>query len=75
MAERYNAGYIHDQFATNSIYGGHEFVDADNYDKLEALLLELIDIEGPQPGHVMWYEKVTRALCICDPVGKGYPEQ
>jgi hypothetical protein len=29
---------------------------------LYALLAELIDIEGPQPGHVMWYRKVQAAL-------------
>ena len=29
---------------------------------LEALLTELIDIEGPQPGHVMWAKKVAAAL-------------
>ncbi len=30
--------------------------------KLESLLRELTDIEGPQPGHVMWYRKVQEAL-------------
>ena len=29
---------------------------------LEGLLRELIDIEGPQPGHVMWFRKVQEAL-------------
>ena len=33
-------------------------------EKLEALLRELIDIEGPQPGHVMWYRKVCESLGI-----------
>jgi hypothetical protein len=33
---------------------------------LEALLHELIDIEGPQPGHVMWYRKVQHALRAAD---------
>lgn len=32
--------------------------------QLEALLRELLDIEGPQPGHVMWYRKVCDALGI-----------
>lgn len=30
--------------------------------ELEALLTELIDIEGPQPGHIEWYRKVLAAL-------------
>jgi hypothetical protein len=30
--------------------------------ELEALLHELIDIEGPQPGHINWYRKVQGAL-------------
>lgn len=30
--------------------------------ELEALLMELTDIEGPQPGHVKWYHKVQTAL-------------
>ena len=30
--------------------------------ELEGLLTELIDIEGPQPGHVMWARKVEAAL-------------
>lgn len=30
--------------------------------ELIALLTELIDIEGPQPGHVMWFRKVRAAL-------------
>jgi hypothetical protein len=29
---------------------------------LEALLCELIDIEGPQPGHIEWYRRVQAAL-------------
>ena len=29
---------------------------------LEAALRELIDIEGPQPGHVMWARKVAALL-------------
>lgn len=29
---------------------------------LLALLEELIDIEGPQPGHVMWARKVQAAI-------------
>lgn len=27
-----------------------------------ALLQELIDIEGPQPGHVMWFENVKAVI-------------
>lgn len=30
--------------------------------ELLALLKELIDIEGPQPGTVMWHEKVKKAI-------------
>jgi hypothetical protein len=30
--------------------------------ELIALLAELINIEGPQPGHVAWYQKVRAAL-------------
>lgn len=30
--------------------------------ELLALLQELIDIEGPQPGHVMWANKVKAAI-------------
>jgi hypothetical protein len=30
--------------------------------ELEKLLQELIDIEGPQPGHIMWATKVKAAL-------------
>jgi hypothetical protein len=30
--------------------------------ELEQLLAELIDIEGPQPGHIMWANKVKAAL-------------
>lgn len=34
---------------------------------LAALLRELIDIEGPQPGHVMWFQKVSAALAKLRP--------
>lgn len=30
--------------------------------QLISFLRELIDIEGPQPGHVMWYRKVKAVL-------------
>lgn len=30
--------------------------------ELLALLVELADIEGPQPGHVEWYRKVQAAI-------------
>ena len=33
-----------------------------NHDDLLALLIELTDIEGPQPGHVGWYRKVQAAI-------------
>lgn len=36
-------------------------------DELVALLRELIDIEGPQPGHVMWARKVQDALAKIAP--------
>jgi hypothetical protein len=39
-----------------------DYVTAADYDDLEALLRELIDIEGPQPGHVMWARKVAETL-------------
>lgn len=44
-------------------------------DALRALLLELIDIEGPQPGHVMWFRKVQAALGIRTDETKSHPEK
>lgn len=35
---------------------------ADKIDKLSALLRELIDIEGPQPGTAAWADKVFALL-------------
>jgi len=35
---------------------------ADEIEQLRALLSELIDIEGPQPGTNEWAHKVRRAL-------------
>ena len=32
--------------------------------RLRDLLMELIDIESPQPGHVMWFRKVQAALGV-----------
>ena len=40
---------------------------------LETLLRELIDIEGPQPGHVERFVKVRTALGICGVCGKSMP--
>jgi hypothetical protein len=42
-------------------------VAADRIERLEALLRELIDIEGPQPGHVEWYREVKAALVPQEP--------
>ena len=47
---------------------------------METLLRELIDIEGPQPGHIMWARKVQTFLAprdpnycaVCTPKGLGY---
>lgn len=36
-------------------------------DELVTLLRELIDIDGPQPGHVMWARKVQDAIAKIAP--------
>jgi len=49
----------------NACTWGHEadiLFLLEQVDALRALLTELIDIEGPQPGHVMWFRKVQAAL-------------
>jgi len=60
----------------NACTWGHEadiMFLLEQVDALRALLTELIDIEGPQPGHVMWFRKVQAALGVqqvetpCDP--------
>ena len=52
-------------------YGGHlvaESITPSNAKliaaapELLALLIELIDIEGPQPGHITWANKVKAAI-------------
>jgi hypothetical protein len=40
---------------------------ADEIERLRALLQELIDIEGPQPGTADWAEKVRAALTAGKP--------
>lgn len=40
---------------------------ADRLEAAEGLLRELTDIEGPQPGHVMWARKVWAFLGIPEP--------
>lgn len=40
---------------------------ADRLEAAEQLLRELTDIEGPQPGHVMWARKVWAFLGVSPP--------
>lgn len=43
----------------------------DRLAEAEALLRELTDIEGPQPGHVMWARKVWAFLGLPDNETEG----
>jgi hypothetical protein len=44
--------------------------------ELEALLRELIDIEGPLPGNVMWFRRVQQTLGVgpFDCIHPGFDE-
>lgn len=54
------------QVAGDICHAADSFADlldaARQRDELLALLRELIDIEGPQPGHVMWARKVQDVI-------------
>lgn len=48
---------------TNDVYGGDvKYIRSDIADELIALLIELVDIEGPQPGTSAWADKVHAAI-------------